>query len=296
MSKDKIFNIRVTEDEHTKLKSLGSDRAREILLRAVNDNIFDAEPEAQIEKLIYQYELLDNLLNNLNDKQQLLTTKTLSKLLKDDYKIAVLTNFDNFFSNVKRIVENLNKEKFELVKLRRRGMNYIYEGLQELALKNGLRHLNLSDRELYAELAARNLIDHKEKYKKNISKAIQEVQDKIKEQEELYNSLRAMLPYIIMRENVAGEIERVKEEMMDVLYVIEHLETLERKYANNFFESIKFSNAEERESAYKLLDNRDYIEKYYDSDLPLIDKFEKYLICCGVGEHRAKALRKKYMT
>ena len=104
------------------------------------------------------------------------------------------------------------------------------------------------------------------------------------------------MPYIIMRENVAGEIERVKEEMMDVLYVIEHLETLERKYANNFFESIKFSNAEERESAYKLLDNRDYIEKYYDSDLPLIDKFEKYLICCGVGEHRAKALRKKHMT
>ena len=115
MSKDKIFNIRVTEDEHAKLKSLGSDRAREILLSAVNDTIFDSEPEAQIEKLIYHYELLDNLLNNLNGKQHLLTTKILSKLSNDDYKTAVLTNFDNFFSNVKRIVDNLSKEKFELV-------------------------------------------------------------------------------------------------------------------------------------------------------------------------------------
>jgi len=115
MSKDKIFNIRVTEDEHVKLKSLGSDRAREILLSAVNDTIFDSEPEAQIEKLIYHYELLDNLLNNLNGKQHLLTTKILSKLPNDDYKTAVLTNFDNFFSNVKRIVDNLSKEKFELV-------------------------------------------------------------------------------------------------------------------------------------------------------------------------------------
>jgi len=115
MSKDKIFNIRVTEDEHVKLKSLGSDRAREILLSAVNDTIFDSEPEAQIEKLIYHYELLDNLLNNLNGKQHLLTTKILSKLSNDDYKTAVLTNFDNFFSNVKRIVDNLSKEKFELV-------------------------------------------------------------------------------------------------------------------------------------------------------------------------------------
>ena len=105
-----------------------------------------------------------------------------------------------------------------------------------------------------------------------------------------------MLPYIIMRENVAGEIDRVKEEMADVLFVIEHLETLEQKYANNFFESIKFSNAEEQESAYKLLDNKDYIENYYDSDLPLVDKFERYLICCGVGEQRAKAIRKKYMA
>ena len=296
MSKDKIFNIRVTEAEHAKLKSLGSDRAREILLSAVNNNIFDSEPEAQIEKLIYQYELLDNLLNNLKDKQQLLTIKILSKLSSDDYKTAVLTNFDNFFSNVKRIVDNLSKEKFELVKMRRQGMGYIYIGLQELARKNGLRHLNLSDRELYAELAARNLIDHKEKYKKNISKAIQEVQVKMKEHEELYNSLRTMLPYVIMRENVAGEIDKVTEEMMDVLFVIEQLETLEQKYADNFFESIKFSNADERESAYGLLDNKDYIEKYYDSDLPLIDKFEKYLICCGVGEQRAKVIRKKYMT
>ncbi len=165
MSKDKIFNIRVTEDEHAKLKSLGSDRAREILLGAVNDNIFGTGPEGQIEKLIYQYELLDNLLNNLNDKQQLLTTKVLSKLSNDDYKTAVLTNFDNFFSNVKRIVENLRKEKFDLVKLRRQGIRYIFIGLQELALKNGLGHLNLPDDELYAELAARNLIDNKEKYK-----------------------------------------------------------------------------------------------------------------------------------
>ena len=296
MSKDKIFNIRVTEDELAKLKSLGSNRVREILLGTVTDSIFDTEPEAQIEKLIYQYELLDNILNNLKGKEQLLTTKILSKLSNDDYKIAVLTNFDNFFSNVKRIVENLRKEKFELVKLRRQGMSYIYVGLQELARKNGLWHLNLSDPELYAELAARNLIDRKEKYKKNVSKEIQETQDKMKEQEELFNSLRTMLPYIIMRENVEGEIDKVKEEMADILFVIEHLEALEQKYANNFFESIKFSTAEERESAFKLLDNKDYIDKYYDSDLPLMDKFEKYLVCCGVGEHRAKALRKKYIT
>jgi len=296
MSKDKIFNIRVTEDEHAKLKSLGSDRAREILLGVVNDTIFDTEPKAQIEKLIYHYELLDNLLNNLNDKQHLLITKILSKLSNDNYKSAVLTNFDNFFSNVKRIVDNLSKEKFELVKLRRQGISYIYVGLQELALRHGLGHLNVSDRELYAELAVRNLIDHKEKYKKNVSKTIQEIQDKMKEQEELFNSLREMLPYIIMRENLAGEIDRVKEEMADVLFVIEHLETLEQQYANNFFESIKFSSAEERESACKLLDNKEYIEKYYDSDLSLVDKFEKYLICCGVGEQRAKAIRKKYMT
>ena len=295
MSKDKIFNIRVTEEELAKLKSLGSNRAREILLGAVNNSIFDTEPEGQIEQLIYQYELLDNLLNNLKDKQHLLNTKILSKLSNDDYKTAVLTNFDNFFSNIKRIVENLRNEKFELVKLRRQGISYIYIGLQELALKNGLG-LNLSDHELYAELAARNLIDHKEKYKKNVSKAIQEVRDKMREQEELFNSLREMLPYIIMRENVAGEIDRVKEERADILFLIEHLEALEQQYANNFFESIKFSNAEERESAYKLLDNKDYIDTYYDSDLPLIDKFEKYLVCCGVGEHRAKALRKKYMT
>ena len=295
MSKDKIFNIRVTEEELVKLKSLGSNRAREILLGAVNNSIFDTEPEGQIEQLIYQYELLDNLLNNLKDKQHLLNTKILSKLSNDDYKTAVLTNFDNFFSNIKRIVENLRNEKFELVKLRRQGISYIYIGLQELALKNGLG-LNLSDHELYAELAARNLIDHKEKYKKNVSKAIQEVRDKMREQEELFNSLREMLPYIIMRENVAGEIDRVKEERADILFLIEHLEALEQQYANNFFESIKFSNAEERESAYKLLDNKDYIDTYYDSDLPLIDKFEKYLVCCGVGEHRAKALRKKYMT
>ncbi len=295
MSKDKIFNIRVTEDELAKLKSLGSNKAREILLGTVTDTIFDTEPEDQIEKLIHQYELLDDLMNNLKDKQQLLTTKILSKLPNDDYKTAVLTNFDNFFSNVKRLVENLSKEKFNLVKLRRQGISYIFVGLQELALRNGLGHLNLSDRELYAELAARNLIDHKEKYKKNVSKAIQEVQDKMKEQEKLYNSLREMLPYIIMRENVEGEIDRVKEEMMDVLFVIEHLEALEQKYANNFFESIKFSNTEERESAYKLLDNKDYITTYYDSDLPFVDKFEKYLICCGVGERRAKALKKKYM-
>lgn len=296
MPKDKIFNIRVTENEYAKLKSLGSNRAREILLGAVNENIFDTEPESQIEKLIYQYELLDNLLNNLKDKRQLLTTKILSKLSNDEYKTAVLTNFDNFLSNVKRIVGNLNKEKFDLVKLRRQGTSCIFVGLQELALKNGLGHLNLPDNELYVELAARNLIDHKEKYKKNISKAIQEVQDKMKQQEGLYNSLREMLPYVIMRENVASEIDRVREEMVDILFVIEHLETLEQKYADNFFESIKFNNAEERESAYKLLDNKDYIEKYYDSDLPLVDKFEKYLVCCGVGELRAKAIRKKYMT
>jgi len=296
MLKNKIFNIRVTEEENVKLKSLGSNKAREVLLDAVDNKIFDTEPESQIEKLIYQYELLDNLLNNLKDKQQLLTTKILSKLSNDNYKTAVLTNFDNFFLNVKRVIDNLNKEKFDLVKLRRQGTSYIFTGLQELALTNGLGRLNLSDRELYAELAARNLIDHKEKYKKNVSKAIQEIQDKVKEQEKLYGSLREMLPYVIMRENVAGEIDRVKEEMADILFVIEHLETLEQKYADNFFESIKFCNAEDRELAFKLLGNEDYIEKYYDSDLTFIDKFEKYLVCCGVGESRAKAIRKKYMT
>jgi hypothetical protein len=296
MSKGKIFNIRVTEDEYAKLKSLGSNRAREILLGAVNGKLFEKEPESEIEKLIYKYELLDTLSNNLKDKQRLLTTKALLKLSNDDYEAAVLTNFDNFFSNVKRIVANLQKEKFELIKLRRQGIRYVFSGLRELALKNGLGHLNLPDHELYVELASRNLIDHKEKYRKNVSKAIQEIQDKAREQETLYNSLREMLPYIIMRENVAGEIDKVEEEKADVLFVIEHLETLEQQYAHNFFESIKFSNVDERESAYKLLDNKDYIENYYDSDLPLVDKFEKYLICCGVGEQRAKAIRKKYMT
>jgi hypothetical protein len=296
MVKDKIFNIRVTDDEYVKLKSLGSNRAREILLGAVSSKLFEKEPESQIEKLIYQYELLDNSLSDLKDKQQYLTTKVLSKLHNDKYETAVLTNFDNFFSNIKRLVANLNKERFDLIKLRRQGIRYTFVGLQNLALKSGVGHLNLPDHELYAELAARNLIDHKEQYKKSITKAIQEIQDKINDQQELYHSLREMVPYIIMRENIAGEIDKVKGEMMDVLFVIEHLETLEQKYANNFFESIKLSNPENRESAYKLLDNKEYIENYYDSDLSLVDKFEKYLICCGVGEQRAKAIRKKYMA
>ncbi len=296
MAKDKIFNIRVTEDEYVKLKSFGSNRAREILLGAVSSKLFEKEPDSQIEKLIYQYEMLDNSLSNLKDKQQYLTAKVLAKLHNNKYETAVLTNFDNFFSNIKRIVANLNKERFDLIKLRRQGIRYTFVGLQDLALKSGLGHLNLPDHELYAELAARNLIDHKDQYKKNISKTIQEVQDKIKDQEEIYSSLKEMLPYIILRENVAGEIDKVKEEMIDVLFVIEHLKTLEQNYINNFFESIKLSNLEDRESALKLLDNKDYIENYYDSDLPLVDKFEKYLICCGVGEQRAKAIRKKYMA
>lgn len=296
MAKDKIFNIRVTEDEYVKLKSLGSNRAREILLGAVSSKLFEKEPDSQIEKLIYQYEMLDNSLSSLKDKQQYLTAKVLAILHNDKYEIAVLTNFDNFFSNIKRIVANLNKERFDLIRLRRQGIRYTYVGLQDLARKSGLGHLNLPDHELYAELAARNLIDHKDQYKKNISKTIQEVQDKIKEQEEIYSSLKDMLPYIILRENVAGEIDKVKEEMKDVLFVIEHLKTLEQNYVNNFFESIKVSNLEDRESALKLLDNKDYINNYYDSDLPLVDKFEKYLICCGVGEQRAKAIRKKYMA
>jgi hypothetical protein len=39
ISKDKIFDIRVIDDEFTKLKSLGSNRAWEILLGAVNDTM-----------------------------------------------------------------------------------------------------------------------------------------------------------------------------------------------------------------------------------------------------------------
>ena len=68
MAKDKIFNIRVSEDDYAKLKQLGSIRAREILLDAVNDQLFEQVPKSEMERLIYKYDKLDTALANLEQK------------------------------------------------------------------------------------------------------------------------------------------------------------------------------------------------------------------------------------
>jgi len=297
MAKDKIFNIRVSEDDYAKLKQLGSIRAREILLDAVNDQLFEQVPKSEMERLIYKYDKLDTALANLAQKVHLIDQKALSKLIDDDYAQAALSDFEDLFQRVDRSVTNLNRERFELLKVRRGGARYVYTGVRELAIKHGLNDLlDRPDPELYNELASRQLIDNKDKYKKNISELVKSIQDRIKEEELLLNSLRAMSPYIIMRENIQSQVDALQEEMKDVLYVIEHIKTLEKRYVRNFLESLKFSGENEKPSAAKLLENEEFMVRFYDSGLSLYEKFEKYLICCGVDEARAKAIVKKHMT
>jgi hypothetical protein len=297
MAKDKIFNIRVSEEDYAKLKQLGSIRAREILLDAVNDQLFEQVPKSEMVRLIYKYDKLDTALANLAQKVHLIDQKALSKLIDDDYAQAALSDFEDLFQRVDRSVTNLNRERFELLKVRRGGARYVYTGVRELAIKHGLNDLlDRPDPELYNELASRQLIDNKDKYKKNISELVKSIQDRIKEEELLLNSLRAMSPYIIMRENIQSQVDALQEEMKDVLYVIEHIKTLEKRYVRNFLESLKFSGENEKPSAAKLLENEEFMVRFYDSGLSLYEKFEKYLICCGVDEARAKAIVKKHMT
>jgi len=297
MAKDKIFNIRVSEEDYAKLKQLGSIRAREILLDAVNDQLFEQVPKSEMERLIYKYDKLDTALANLAQKVHLIDQKALSKLIDDDYAQAALSDFEDLFQRVDRSVTNLNRERFELLKVRRGGARYVYTGVRELAIKHGLNDLlDRPDPELYNELASRQLIDNKDKYKKNISELVKSIQDRIKEEELLLNSLRAMSPYIIMRENIQSQVDALQEEMKDVLYVIEHIKALEKRYVRNFLESLKFSGDNEKPSAAKLLENEEFMVRFYDSGLSLYEKFEKYLICCGVDEARAKAIVKKHMT
>ncbi|MGZ7131926.1 MAG: hypothetical protein ACXVH6_00900 [Halobacteriota archaeon] len=297
MAKDKIFNIRVSEDDYAKLKQLGSIRAREILLDAVNDQLFGQVPKSEMERLIYKYDKLDTALANFEQKVHIIDQKALSKLIDDDYAQAALSDFEDLFQRVDRSVGNLNRERFELLKVRRGGARYVYTGVRELAIKHGLNDLlDRSDPELYNELASRRFIDNKDKYKKNVSELIRGIQDRIKEEELLLNSLRAMSPYIIMKENIQSQVDALQEEMKDVLYVIEHIKALEKRYVRNFLESLKSSGGNEKSSAAKLLDNEEFMVRFYDSGLSLYEKFEKYLICCGVDEARAKAIVKKHMT
>jgi len=297
MAKDKIFNIRVSEDDYAKLKQLGSNRAREILLDAVNDELFGQVPKSEMERLIYKYDKLDTALANLEQKVHIIDQKALSKLIDDDYAQAALSDFEDLFQRVDRSVANLNRERFELLKVRRGGARYVYTGVRELAIKHRLNDLlDRPDPELYNELASRQLIDNKDKYKKNVSELIKGTQDRIKEEELLLNSLRAMSPYIIMRENIQSQVDALQEEMKDVLYVIEHIKALEQRYVRNFLESLKFSGENEKSSAAELLENEEFVVRFYDSGLSLYEKFEKYLICCGVDEARAKAIVKKHMT
>jgi hypothetical protein len=297
MAKDKIFNIRVSEDDYARLKQLGSIRAREILLDAVNDQLFEQVPKSEMERLIYKYDKLDTALANLEQKVHIIDQKALSKLIDDDYAQAALSDFEDLFQRVDRSVANLNRQRFELLKVRRGGARYVYTGVRELAITHRLNDLlDRPDAELYNELASRQLIDNKDKYKKNISELIKGIQDRIKEEELLLNSLRAMSPYIIMRENIQSQFDALQEEMKDVLYVIEHIKALEKRYVRNFLESLKLSGKNEKSSAVKLLENDEFVVRFYDSDLSLYEKFEKYLICCGVDEARAKAIVKKHMT
>jgi len=296
MAKDKIFNIRVSEDDYTKLKQLGSIRAREILLEAVNHQLFEQVPKNEMERLIYKYDQLDTALANLEHKVRIIDQKAISKLVDDNYTQAALDDFEGLFQRVDRSVANLDRERFELLKMRRSGVRYVYAGVRELAIKHRLNNLlDRPDRELYNELASRQLIDNKDKYKKSITELIRSTQDRIKEEELLLNSLRAMSPYIIMKENIQSEAEALQEEMKDVLYVIEHIKALEKRYVRNFLESLTFTSENEKSSAAKLLKNEDFMARFYDSDLSLYEKFENYLVCCGVDEPRAKAIVKKHM-
>ncbi len=297
MAKDKIFNIRVSEEDYIKLKNLGSIRAREILLDAVNSEIFEKAPISEMERLVYKYDELDASLTNLEQKRGIIEQKALSKLIDDEYAQTALSDFEDLFHRVDRSVKKLNKERFDLLKMRRDGTRYLYFGVRELAAKNLLNgSLNRTDAELYNELASKQLIDNKEKYKKSISELVKSIQEKIKEEELLLDSLRAMSPYIIMQENVQGQIDSLKEEMKDVIFIIEHIKALEKKYVNNFLESLRFSKEDEEPLASKLLDNEEYWTRFHNSDLSLYDKFEKYLTCCGVDKTRAKAIVRKYMA
>jgi len=297
MAKDKIFNIRVSEEDYIKLKNLGSIRAREILLDAVNYELFEQVPKSEIEKLVYKYDELDTSLTNLEQKLSVIEQKALSKLIDDEYARTALSDFEDLFQRVDRSVKKLNKERFLLLKMRRGGTRYVYSGVRELAAKHRLSApLDRTDADLYDELASKQLIDNKEKYKKSISELVKSIQEKIKEEELLLDSLRAMSPYIIMQENVQGQIEGLKEEMKDVIFVIEHIKALEKKYISNFLESLRFSSGDEELLASKLLDNEKYWTNFHNSDLSLYDKFEKYLVCCGIDETRAKAIVKKHMT
>jgi hypothetical protein len=297
MAKDKIFNIRVSEEDYIKLKNLGSIRAREILLDAVNSELFEQVPKSEMERLVYKYDELDSSLTSLEQKLGVIEQKALSKLIDDEYARTALSDFEDLFQRVDRSVKKLNKERFELLKIRRDGTRYLYFGVRELAAKHRLSEpLDRTDAELYNELASKQLIDNKEKYKKSISELVKGIQDKIKEEELLLDSLRAMSPYIIMQENVQGQIDSLKEEMKDVIFIIEHIKALEKKYVSNFLESLRFSRGDEEPLASKLLDNEEYWARFHNSDLSLYDKFEKYLICCGVDQTRAKAIVKKHMT
>lgn len=297
MAKDKIFNIRVSEEEYAKLKRLGSNRARDILLQSVDEQLFEETPETEMERLIYKYDMLDSLLSKLNEKQSSIDRKALSKLFDEDYKDAALNNFEDLLQRVDRSVSSLQTQRLELLKMRRTGERFVYTGLRELAAKNGLTNLlDQPDEEIYKELAQRQLIDSKEKYKTSVSQLIKNVQEKTKEQEHLLNSLREMTPYIIMKENVQNEIDAIKEEMKDVLYVIEHIKMLEKQYAKNFFESLKLNPDAQDAEVLQLLGNKEYVEKFHHSELSLYDKFEKYFICCGIDKARAKSIVKKHMT
>ncbi len=297
MVKDKIFNIRVSEEEYAKLKRLGSNRARDILLQSGEQQLFDEAPDTEMERLIYKYDMLDSSLSKLKEKQGSIDRKALSKLHDDRYKDVALDNFEDLLQRVTRSVSTLQTEHLELLKMRRLGERYVYTGLRELAAKKGLTNLlDQPDEEIYKELAQRQLIDNKEKYKTSVSHLIKNVQEKTKEEEHLLNSLREMMPYVIMKENIQNQIDAIKEEMKDVLYVIEHIQMLEKQYVQNFFESLKLNPEAQDAEVLKLLDNKEYVEKFYRSELSLYDKFEKYLICCGIDTARAKSIVKKHMT
>ncbi len=297
MAKDKIFNIRVSEEEYAKLKRLGSNRARDILLQSVEEQLFEETPETEMERLIDKYDMLDRLLSKLNEKQSSVDRKALSKLLDAQYNEVALNNFEDLLQRVDRSVANLQTERLELLKMRRSGERFVYTGLRELAAKKGLTDLlDQHNEEIYKELAQRQLIDNKEKYKTSVSQLIKNVQEKTKEQERLLNSLREMTPYIIMKEHVQNQLDAVKEDMKDVLYVIEHIKMLEKQYVRNFFESLKLNPDAQETEVLRLLGNNEYVEKFHRSELSLYDKFEKYLICCGIDKARARSIVKKHMT
>ncbi|MGZ4935069.1 MAG: hypothetical protein ACXVIG_00145 [Halobacteriota archaeon] len=297
MAKDKIFNIRVSAEEYAKLKRLGSNRARDILLQSVEEQLFEETPETEMERLIYRYDMLDSLLSKLNEKQSSIDRKALSKLCDEKYKDVALNNFEDLLQRVDRSVSSLRTERLELLKMRRAGERFLYTGLRELAAKRGFTDLlEKPDEEIYKELAERQLIDSKEKYKTSVGQLIKNVQEKTKEEERLLNSLREMTPYIIMKENVQNQIDTVREEMKDVLYVIEHIKMLEKQYARNFFESLKLNPEAQDTEVLQLLDNKEYVAKFHRSELSLYDRFEKYLICCGIDKTRARSIVKKHLT